>query len=73
MSVLFPGGILTLFLLGGYRASERKAANPPTNVSLLYYSCSWFGRIKIVFLRGTADSGRGRKDLLQLIKGSLVE
>lgn len=68
---LFPGGILTLFLLGKYRASDRKAANPPTNVSLLNYSCSWFGGIRIVSVCGIADPGRDRNDLFQLIKSSL--
>lgn len=71
VSGLFPSGILTRFPLGEYRASERKAANPPTNVSLLNYSCSWFGGIKTVFLCGIADPGRGCNDLLQLIRSSL--
>lgn len=51
--------------------SEHKAANPSTNVSLLNYSCSWFGGIRIVSICVIADPGRGRNDLLQLIKGSL--
>lgn len=73
VSGLFPGGILTHFLLGEYgeRECDCKAANPLTNVSLLNYSCSWFGGIKIVSDCGIADPGKGRNDLLQLIKSSL--
>lgn len=71
VSGLFPGEILTLFLLGEYRVSEHKAANPLSNVSLLNYSCSWFGGIKILSVCGIADPGRGCNDLLQLIKCSL--
>lgn len=66
-----PSGVLTLFLLGKYRVNKRKAANPPTNVHLLNYSCSWFGGIKFVSICGIEDPDRGRNSLLQLIKSSL--
>lgn len=65
---LFPGGIPALFLLGEYRPSERKAANPRTNVSLLNCSCSWFGGIRIISVCGTAGRSWGHIDLLQLIR-----